>query len=436
MSGIPPQDVETSAIQSISQMDITKLPRELVAIRMEHEQIASMAMARPRDPVRMVQMLVARVKAYKTFAAGAMYCKPVGKDDSGHMKYARGLSVRAAEAINSIYGFTSVNRNIERIDDMNARITVTWMDYQTGCRSSISRVVGRKYTKRGGGSAIHNEDRFWSVVVMAELAKIERDTILKSIDPGLKMELTAAIEEELDKYLDENTVKKLVASFSTIGVTAEQIETYIGKRAADFRTEDRKTLLGIWQALKDEETTVNEVFGGGEELEPTGQRVPPGYFEAMKMGDREKAQQIIGGPGFVVETINGIRQICRAISAKDGAPKTPPAERPPEKGTEEAKPTSTPEGAGTSGNAQPTPEAKAPKAADPGLKMEPKAAKKPPTAIKQLQDEVWEASRVILPSVAMSILGSNGIASQEEISSVTDENVLKTVLAELTEAKQ
>jgi hypothetical protein len=68
--------------------------------------------------------------------------------------------------------------------------------------------------------------------------------------------------------------------------------------------------------------------------------------------------------------------------------------------------------------------------------IEPKAAKKPPTAIKQLQDEVWEASRVILPSVAMSILGSNGIASQEEISSVTDENVLKTVLAELTEAKQ
>lgn len=248
---------------------ISALPRDLAIIKMENENMMALAAAHPRDYGAVLADIKGQLQTFKSFAEMAMYNKPVGKGQNNKMKYARGLSIRAAEAIAVAYRDNQCRTITTPLAD-GARVEATFVDYQTRRKWQKSAFVSKRYKKRGGGIAVHNDDRFYDVVCEAAGSKLLRECILRCVPPGLRSELEKCVDEQLDDFLDESTAKKIVAQFSTKGIAQEQIETLLGKRLDSFTKEDRRTLLGTWNAIDQGETTIAEVFGdnGNKKPEP------------------------------------------------------------------------------------------------------------------------------------------------------------------------
>lgn len=256
---------------------VAQLPHDLAVIKMENESMMALAAARPRNYATVLSNVKAQLAAYKSFAQEAVYNKPVGKDPgTKKMRFARGLSIRAAEALAEAYRYCKVRSDVTPIDDDTVRVEACFTDYQSGRVWQDSGIVSKVYKMRSGGMGRHSDDRFYNVVVKAEASKRIRECILRMIPPGLRSELVLCVDEQLDSFLDDTTVDKIVAEFSKRGVTLEMIEQLLGKRRTSFTKEDRASLVGVWNAIKDGETTVQEAFGDEERTGATDAEIEAG----------------------------------------------------------------------------------------------------------------------------------------------------------------
>ncbi len=256
---VKPNDEFSGALATAAE-----LPRDLALIKMENESIMALAAAHPRNHAAVLADIKDQLATYKSFAENAMYAKPVGRGDDNKMKYARGLSIRSAEAIASAYGFNRCHIEVTPLGDDAARVEATFVDYQTGRVFQKGSIVSKVYKGRNGQTRRHSDDRFYDIVCEAAGSKRLRECILRTVPPGLRSELELCVNEQLDSFLDDSTVKKIVAQFSEKGITDEQIEGLLGKRLDSLTKEDRQTLLGVWNSIKDGEATVAEVFSNGE----------------------------------------------------------------------------------------------------------------------------------------------------------------------------
>lgn len=231
-------------------------------IKMENESLMMAAQVRPRNNQAVMRELLDQIEAYPSFAESVMYAKPIGADKSGRMQYARGLSIRAAEAIAAAWGYNRIEQTVEPIDDDRVRVTATFTDFQTGRIWRDSGIVSKWYRSRGGAMSRHNDDRFYNVVLKAELSKRVREAVMRSVPPGVRSELQNLAERMVAKLLSSETVEKIVQSFSGIGVTLVQLENLLAKpMSKGWTTEDRVTLQQVYTAIRDGETTVGEAFG-------------------------------------------------------------------------------------------------------------------------------------------------------------------------------
>jgi hypothetical protein len=243
--------------------EMAALPREMALMKMENDTIHSMALAHPRDYGAVKRDVADQLKEFPSFAREAIYRKPVGKDpETGEQKFARGLSVRAAEAVAEAYGFNRVRTSVDEIpgDDTKVRVTATFTDFQKGRIWEDSGILSKYYKARGGGLQRTPDDRFYSVVAKAEVSRRAREVILRSVPPGLRSELFEMAEKAMASLLTPDQLKKLVANFGKIGVSIEAIERYLGETSEGWTQDHRLAMAEIWNAIKDGETTADAVF--------------------------------------------------------------------------------------------------------------------------------------------------------------------------------
>jgi hypothetical protein len=245
---------------SISQLAM--LPRDMALMKMENDTIQAMALARPRDYEVVKADIERQLKAFPSFAREAIYRKPVGKDEHGQQKFARGLSVRAAEAVAEAYGFNRVRTSVDEIpgDDSMVRVTATFTDFQRGRIWEDSGMLSKYYKARNGSRTKTPDDRFYGVVAKAEVSRRAREVILRSVPPGLRSELFEIAERAMANLMTDEQVTKILGAFAKINVTQEEIEKYLGAEREEWNQDHRVTLLEIWNAIKDGETTADEVF--------------------------------------------------------------------------------------------------------------------------------------------------------------------------------
>jgi len=219
-----PDDTEARGGEVIPAPE-SAMPRDLALIKMENESIMMAARsAGKRNYVAIKQDIMDQLAAFPSFAKTAMYDKPVGRDGGGQMRFATGLSIRAAEAIASAYGFNRVRADVLVVDDSTVKIEASFTDYVSGRVWSDSVLCSKNYRAAGGGTKRHSDDRFNNVVVKAEKSKVIREVILRSVPPGLRSELEEAVDIALANALDENTVKRIITQFSGKKVTQEMLE--------------------------------------------------------------------------------------------------------------------------------------------------------------------------------------------------------------------
>lgn len=284
---------------------IAALPRDLAIVKLDNENMMTLAAAHPRDYGAIQKDLVAQLQAFPEFAKSARYSKPVGREDKCPkcgakseykpecpscrtpvpMKIARGLSIRAAEALRLSFGFTKLEQTADEINDGEAvQLTTTLVDFQKGNVTRKSFPVSKTYKDRYGRQKRIPDDRFYDLTVKAKASIQARDAIMTLVPPGMKAALeTEAIRAQQALMTDE-AVKAMLTKFGTKDVTQPMLESCIGKPISAFTNDDRTTLLGIWTALEDGEMTVQEAFG----LQP--EEAPP-KSESLKEELRKPSTQ-------------------------------------------------------------------------------------------------------------------------------------------------
>jgi len=252
--------VDMDAILAETQRRLMERP-ELLQMRMENETIMADCKVHPRDLGRIKNELAEMLRTFPEFADEAIYSKPCGKDDDGKETIAEDLSIRAAEALAEAYGYNRVRGDVTPLDEFHVKIDATFTDFQTGRIWQDGAVVSKYYTARGGGRKQINEDRFHNIVVKAAKSKLIREVIIRSVNPALKAWFKAECYKILGETINAATVQKWVDGFAKGGVTLEQLERFVGKpRSMGWTKDDDIRLLGVWNAIKQGETTVQEVF--------------------------------------------------------------------------------------------------------------------------------------------------------------------------------
>lgn len=239
------------------------LQREIALLRMENETISTECRLRPRNMGDIRAKLSELLKEFPDFADEAIYCKPVGREDGGsQQKYAKGLSIRAAEALAEAYGYNRVRADITKIDDFTVKIDATFTDFQTGRIWQDGGIISKFYTTRNKQRATHSDDRFYNVVVKAEKSKYLREVICRSVNSALKAWFEAECAKVAGQRISPADIDKVIAAWKKSGVELHHLEYAVGHtRSMGWTSDDLALLRGIWTALRDGETTLAEAFG-------------------------------------------------------------------------------------------------------------------------------------------------------------------------------
>jgi hypothetical protein len=334
--------IATAQPMTPSPTSIAELPSNLAILKMENESIQALAAVRPRDFQAIKDELEKTLDAFPALADEAIYSKPVGKvidikcgcghqyeaplsrafdakypcprcyEENGkpqgakpRQKFARGLSIDAAETLAEAYGFNRVRADVTELPDGGAKIEGTFCDFQRGRIWQDSGIVPLTYTDRGGRSQKHPTDRFWSVIVKAEKSRIIREVITRSVNAGLKAWFEDKCQKIQATLLTEDKLNEIVSAFGQYGVTLPMIEAMLGRpKSVGWTTENRMMLRQVYSGMKSGEISVADAFG-----EDAAKQVATASAAAAKKANGKKTAAAAATP---VETLQ--QQIFQATT--------------------------------------------------------------------------------------------------------------------------
>ena len=261
------------ALKKMPAQDVTNLPTELVAegatiIKLENQTQMAIAVQRPRDESRILSDSLKELDLYPSMAREAIYVKPVGKDDSGVIKTVEGLSIRAAESLGNRWSNSSYGTEIVSETDESATIASVFLDYQANTRHVMMATVSKFYKTRQGQIVRYAPDRF-DTVLKANGSKLLREVILRSLPAGLKKEYETKARIILKKEPIAAQRTAVIERFVDLGVTEGQLEIWKGKPIKEWKREDILDALGLVNAIRDGEASIESVFTKGNGKEPT-----------------------------------------------------------------------------------------------------------------------------------------------------------------------
>lgn len=287
--------VETATAAAAAQAKALVEARFIVALR------------RPRD------FDVARERLLKdcrrpSFAAGARYVKPIGRDRS---KWPTGPSIRFAEA--AIRAMTNIAVDTMSVyDDREKRIVrVTVTDLEANATYSldvtVTKAVERKHVKDGDvvlrtrtnsyGEPVHLIEATDDDILNKQAALISKAirTLGLRLIPGDLidecMDLVVETQRNEDARDPDAARRALFDGFAELGVGAEALKGLLGHGGETLTPAERDTLKGIYRALRDGETTWREVMEaqGGDDRKPGAISMPQAKAKAAPKPEPDPA---------------------------------------------------------------------------------------------------------------------------------------------------
>ena len=237
-----------------------QMSADLLQMKMENETIMTECRLHPRNMEAIKSELADMLDAFPALAQDSIYTKPIGGG-----KTARGLSIRAAETLAEAYGYCRIRSDVTPLDLLSVKVEATFTDYQKGRVWQDGGILSKQYRQaqaKGGGTATYDDDRFYNVVCKSEVSKRIREVILRSVNSALKAWYESECERRLGETLTDAAVKKWIDGFADKGVSAKQVEGFIGRpQSMGWTKDDKVKLLGVWNAIEDGHTTIAEAFG-------------------------------------------------------------------------------------------------------------------------------------------------------------------------------
>nr|BDD47655.1 hypothetical protein 4 [bacterium] len=211
----------------------------------------------PRNLKRAKENIVAIATMSKEAAASCGYVLPRGN------KKINGPSVHLAKIVAQQYGNLRVQAKCVEISDKFVKCEGVAHDLETNFAAKVE--VSRKITDRNGQR--FNDDMVNVTINAANsiafrnavYAVVPRDVVQTAYDAAQNT-ITGDLSDET-KLKNKRT--KIIKEFKDVfAVTEDEILATIGKQSVDFiDKQDIANLVGLWQALKDGDTTVDDAFG-------------------------------------------------------------------------------------------------------------------------------------------------------------------------------
>ena len=239
-------DEKTGEIVQTSPTAIEQIERSQLAVQMEA------ASRRPRQIKRFIDRATALATHNERIAQSCFYRLSRGG------KFIEGPSVRMAEIAATAWGNLTVGARIISEDDKTVTAQGVARDLETNMAMSVE--VSRRITDKRGRRF---SDDMIIVTKNAACAIAYRNAVLKVI-PAAFMEdvLERAQEIALGEGQDtEARVAKAMKMFGEFGVKPGQVLASIDKSAVqEVGPDDLLTLIGMYNAIKGGDTTVEESF--------------------------------------------------------------------------------------------------------------------------------------------------------------------------------
>jgi hypothetical protein len=207
-------------------------------------------------------------------------------------KTIEGISVRLAEIFANCWG--NLRSQAQIIDNDGRTITARGVCHDLESNNAISVEVKRSIVDRNGRT--YSPD-MQVVAGNAACAIAFRNAVLKVIPQAITKKVTDQIKEvSVGRGNErEKTITRLFATFSKIGVTAEQVLRVVGvKNEAELTNDNIVNLRGIWTAIKDGEYTKEELVASITTTEDKKEALRDKKAKSQKAAAIEDAQEVDG----------------------------------------------------------------------------------------------------------------------------------------------
>jgi len=218
----------------------------------------------PRDETRILNSLLATLDTYPQFAERALYSIPYrDRDRTVHVE---GLTIRAAETMATAWGHMRVGVRILSEDDDGWDLEAVVFDMQTNYWELQPARASKWIRLRDGRMELLDERRQIQARGSAA-SKLKRNCVLSVLPLHLKAAFEKRVREklaggELMQPADPARVQSALAAFlDGFQVTETMLAAYVSKPRDLWTGNDLATLRALFEALRENETTVAEAFG-------------------------------------------------------------------------------------------------------------------------------------------------------------------------------
>lgn len=225
----------------------------------------------PRSLAKFKENALALVTLDEETAASCLYRRPVGNRNEQET-YAEGMSIRMAEIVAGCYGNLRVGTRTLESTPRYVVVQGVAHDLETNylstaeCKEATVKRDGKPY-----------DERMRVVIEKAAAAKARRDAIFNVVPRASAKFLEVAAKNLL--FGNASSITKwrtrIAAWVKTLGIDAQRVWNALSIEGADdLKQSEIETLIGIQNALKSGDTTLDEAFpeiekdGGGRYKAP------------------------------------------------------------------------------------------------------------------------------------------------------------------------
>jgi hypothetical protein len=223
-------------------------------VRAELDSQIATARQYPRSLKTAIDNIMSLATLDEQTAAENMFALPRGG------KPIRGPSIRLAEIIAQQWGNCRVEARVIAIDRANKVITAEGTFHDLETNSAMRSVVQRRISDKRG--RLFNDDMI-VVTGNAACSIARRNAVLAGVPKAVWRKAYEASERVVAGDIKTLATRRdgAIKAFATYGVKPEQVFAALDVKGLDeIMLEHIPTLLGMFSALKDGETTVEEMF--------------------------------------------------------------------------------------------------------------------------------------------------------------------------------
>lgn len=269
-------DVVSQSVTATSEHALLDLERASIDM-----QIAT-AHQFPRSLAKFKENALALVTLDEETAASCLYRRPVGRDRDGNETFAEGMSIRMAEIVAGCYGNLRVGTRT--IESTPRYVVVQGVAHDLESNFLSTAECKESTVKRNGQPY---DERMRVMIEKAAAAKARRDAIFQVVPRASAKFLETAAKNLLFGNASSITKwRKRIASWvKTLGIEEARVWKSLGVEGADdLKQSEIEMLIGIQNALKSGDTTLDEAF---QLIEKEG----GGRYSAPKQKKQEDAKQ-------------------------------------------------------------------------------------------------------------------------------------------------